>query len=79
MGYLRRIRLKNFRNFGSIDLTFEEGVSHIIGRNGLGKTNTLEAIHMLSTGRSFRTSNLKEAILHGRPISILKLSLRKMG
>ena len=79
MGYLRRIRLKNFRNFGSIDLTFEEGVSHIIGRNGLGKTNTLEAIHMLSTGRSFRTSNLKEAILHGASNFYIEAEFEKDG
>jgi len=34
----------------------------ICGNNGVGKTNLLEAIYLLSTGRSFRTTNLKDLI-----------------
>jgi DNA replication and repair protein RecF len=51
---LRTLRLRHFRNFASLDLTFPaEGVA-IIGDNGSGKTNLLESIYYLEIFRSFR-------------------------
>lgn len=50
----RELRLRQFRNFASLDLTFPvEGVA-IIGDNGSGKTNLLEALYYLEIFRSFR-------------------------
>lgn len=67
MSLLKRLRLYRFRSFSLLDICFEEGLQHIVGRNGLGKTNILEAIYLISTGRSFRTSNLKETIQYQQP------------
>lgn len=63
---LKRIKLLHFRNFERREFLFEAGMNHIIGENGMGKTNLLEAICLLSTGRSFRTANLKELIQQGK-------------
>ena len=65
MKWVKEIHLKNFRNFEKLSLSFTPNINMIVGENGIGKTNLLESIHMLSTGRSFRTSELKELILKG--------------
>ncbi|MBM3193109.1 MAG: DNA replication and repair protein RecF [Chlamydiae bacterium] len=62
---LKRIRLFQFRNFKKIDLEFGDGLNAIIGPNAIGKTTLLEAIHFISTGRSFRTQKLQEVIKKG--------------
>jgi DNA replication and repair protein RecF len=60
--HLRTLFLKNFRNFRETLLNFSPELNLIQGNNGQGKTNLLEAIYFLSTGRSFRTQHLKELI-----------------
>lgn len=53
---LRSLSIRNFRNLdGSFDLS--ERVSVVIGPNGIGKTNFLEAVDFLSKGKSFRTNH----------------------
>lgn len=51
---LKRLELSKFRNFSNLQLDFNEGLNVIIGQNGVGKTNIVEAIHYLSLARSFR-------------------------
>lgn len=55
------IHLSNFRNWQDYSLDFE-AVTILIGQNGRGKTNIMEAVWMISTGRSWRTSRDLEAI-----------------
>jgi len=50
----RSIRLRNYRNFERLDLQFEGAGAAIVGDNGSGKTNLLEAVHYLEIFRSFR-------------------------
>lgn len=58
---LEEIEAENFRNLsGSISLS--PGLNVLLGENGQGKTNWLEAIAVLAAARSFRTSRLSEAI-----------------
>lgn len=56
------LQLKNFRNIRSVDTEFSAGINVIYGLNAQGKTNLLEALYMLVTSRSFRTSNDRELI-----------------
>ncbi len=51
---IHQIRLTNFRNFSDAVVTFGERRNLILGRNAQGKTNLLEAIHILGVGRSHR-------------------------
>ncbi len=47
--YLSSLQVKNFKNLNSLSLPELERVNIITGRNGAGKTNTLQAIYFLST------------------------------
>jgi DNA replication and repair protein RecF len=52
---------ENFRNLSG-KLDFSQGLNILVGENGQGKTNWLEAIAVLASARSFRTSRLTEAV-----------------
>lgn len=61
---LDRISAENFRNLkGQAELS--PGLNILIGENGQGKTNWLEAVYFVSTGTSFRTSKRAESIAFG--------------
>ncbi|MBY0403194.1 MAG: DNA replication/repair protein RecF [Cyanobacteria bacterium] len=54
------ILLRNFRSYSDLDLQFSPGKNILLGRNGQGKTNLLEAIYFMSHSKSNRTSNDRE-------------------
>lgn len=56
------IVIRSFRNIRLVKAEFGAGINVICGRNAQGKTNLLEALYMLVTGRSFRTRNERELI-----------------
>ena len=51
---ISRLQVQNFRNLYPEVVEFGPGINCIVGRNGNGKTNILEAIYFLSTKKSFR-------------------------
>jgi len=51
---VEKLQIQNFRNLGSDVFTFVPGINCIFGKNGNGKTNLLEAIHLLTNKKSFR-------------------------
>ena len=55
---LRSITTENFRNLAAEEQEFHPSVNILVGRNGQGKTNLLEAIYFLATTKSFRTSRV---------------------
>ncbi|MBI4976555.1 MAG: DNA replication/repair protein RecF [Spirochaetes bacterium] len=61
------LTLRGFRNYSTADLSFEPGVTILTGDNGSGKTNLLEAIHLLADGRSFRTARDERLVKNGEP------------
>ena len=63
--YLHSLYLKNFRLYTEKNVVFAPNLNVIVGPNASGKTTILEAIHLLMTGRSFRTSQTKELIREG--------------
>lgn len=60
--YMKELVLENFRNYESLQLTFDNKVNVILGENAQGKTNVLEAIYVLAMAKSHRTSNDKDLI-----------------
>ena len=62
---LTEINLRNFRNYEALSLKFEPGVNLIVGDNAQGKTNLLEAISYLGSGKSFRAQKTSEMIRFG--------------
>ena len=59
------IQLRDFRNYEEFKITFDPGVNLIVGDNAQGKTNLLEAISYLGSGKSFRAQRTKEMIRFG--------------
>lgn len=59
------IRLSRFRNYPSLVLEPHPGTTVLYGPNGSGKTNLLEAMHLLSLGRSHRTAQDREMVAAG--------------
>ena len=47
--------LDNFRNYNHFFIEFDRDINILIGSNGQGKTNLIEAIYLLSVGKSFKT------------------------
>ena len=62
---LTQLYLRSFRNYEEASLSFDPGVNLIVGDNAQGKTNLLEAISYLGTGRSFRAQKTAEMIRFG--------------
>ena len=55
------LKLLNFRNYSKLDLSFSKN-NIIFGRNGMGKTNLIEAIYVLALSKTFRSNNEKVLI-----------------
>ena len=66
---LNNIQLRNFRNYEILELDFAPGVNLIVGDNAQGKTNLLESIMYLGSGKSFRTQKTGELIRLGSEFS----------
>ena len=62
---LNELTLKNFRNYTQLQVSFDPGVNLIVGKNAQGKTNLLEAISYLGSGKSFRTVKTSEMVRFG--------------
>lgn len=62
---LKILQLRDFRNYGEAYLTFDPGVNLIVGDNAQGKTNLLEAIAYLGSGKSFRAQRMGEMVRFG--------------
>jgi DNA replication and repair protein RecF len=57
---ISNLTLRNFRNYANLSMSFPEKTNVLVGENGQGKTNLLEAVFFLSMLRSFRTSSIKD-------------------
>lgn len=62
---LRSLKLRDFRSYGQAEAVLSPGVNILVGDNGQGKTNLLEAVYLLSGARSFRTPRRRELIAFG--------------
>lgn len=63
--HIKNIKLSGFRNLKDQSVDLYDGLNLLIGENGQGKTNFLEAIYLLATLRSFRSSSVKDVIRFG--------------
>lgn len=62
---LLRTRIRNFRNLKQVDLEPGARTTILVGQNGQGKTNTLEAIYFAATLRPLRATRLSELVQFG--------------
>ena len=64
--YIRQLRIRDFRNYNQLDVTFQPGFHLFTGYNGQGKSNLLEAIYLLGTLKSFRGVSNIQMVARGR-------------
>lgn len=69
---IKKLKLSNFRNFEDKTLEFAAEATVVVGPNTSGKTNILESIHLLSTGKSFKAEIEEEMIAYGEEIARVK-------
>jgi len=74
---LARITARNFRNLADSPIDFHPATNIVVGRNGQGKTNLLEAIYFLATTKSFRTPRMASVIRFGETSTYVAGSLRR--
>jgi len=70
--YLERLELVDFRSYSSARLNLAKGVRVLVGANGQGKTNLLEALHYLATGASHRVASDGPLVRAGAPAAIVR-------
>ena len=63
--FIKSLTLKNFRNYGEEQISFNDGINILTGANAQGKTNAAEAIFFLCTGYSPRANRDKLVIKNG--------------
>jgi len=66
---IKKISLQNFRNYRKKSFEFSPGKNLIIGPNAVGKTNLLEAIYLLASGKSLRAGVETEMISYGEEMA----------
>jgi|JI10StandDraft_1071094.scaffolds.fasta_scaffold00533_30 DNA replication and repair protein RecF len=63
---LTQLNLTHFKNFEKLNYPWQSGINFIIGPNGVGKTNILDAIYTSCITKSFFQTNDHQLILHGK-------------
>lgn len=69
--HLSAISLTQFKNYGRQDLEFSPRLNCLVGQNGAGKTNLLEAVYYLCMGKSYTGSPDQYSVRHGDDVSRL--------
>ena len=73
--YLEHLSLTDFRSYAQVDLTLTPGVTVLVGSNGLGKTNLVEAIGYLATLSSHRVSQDGPLLRFGTEVALIRAQL----
>ena len=72
---ITNLKLKNFRNHNELNLNFSDYKNIIIGNNGIGKTNIIEAIYYLALTKSFRTNNDEVLIKDNEEFAVIEATI----
>jgi len=73
--YLEQLSLTDFRSYAQVDLSLEPGVTVLVGSNGIGKTNLMEAIGYLATLSSHRVSTDAPLLRFGTERAMIRAKL----
>ena len=77
--HLQRLWLTDFRSYSSAELTFAPGLTALLGANGQGKTNIMEAVGYLATLSSFRGAPTEALVRHGADSAIVRAEGEREG
>ncbi|HEV8436258.1 MAG TPA: DNA replication and repair protein RecF [Thermoanaerobaculia bacterium] len=76
---LRSLTTESFRNLAAGEIPFHAAVNIVLGRNGQGKTNLLEAVYFLATTKSFRTNRIASVFRFDSPSVYVAGALERHG
>lgn len=76
---IKSLKLKNYRNYETLSLNFDDAANIFYGDNAQGKTNILEAIYMTGTTKSHRGAKDREMIRFGCEESHMETIISKNG
>jgi len=73
--YVRQLELTDFRSYARAEVLFEPGPSVLVGRNGFGKTNLIEALGYVATLGSHRVSTDQPLVRAGAERAIVRAAI----
>lgn len=76
---VQRVWLSNFRSYEAAEVSFSPMLTAVVGRNGAGKTNLLEAIAWLATLGSFRGAPTEALVRHDAPSAVIRAEVEREG
>jgi len=71
--HIKHLSLSNFRNYSTLELPLQPGVNLLVGRNGQGKTNLVEAIFYAATLNSHRVSGYLPLVKHHQDKAVMRI------
>ena len=74
---LQKLSLLNYKNFESQNFEFDPKINCFVGKNGVGKTNVLDAIYHLSFGKSYFNPITSQNIKHGSDFFVIEGNYEK--
>ena len=69
---LKNLSLLNYKNFETASFEFDSKINCLVGNNGVGKTNVLDAIYHLSFGKSYFNPITVQNIKHGEGFFVIE-------
>ena len=69
--HLKKISLFNYKNFSEVNYEFVSKINCFVGKNGIGKTNVLDAIYHLANGKSYFNPQTVQNIKHGEEFFVI--------
>lgn len=74
---IKSLELADFRNYETINISFDKGTNILYGDNAQGKTNILEAIYVSATTKSHKGSKDKEIVNFNKEEAHIRTYLEK--
>ena len=75
--FLKQLSLLNYKNLAQIEFDFDAKINCFVGKNGVGKTNILDAIYHLAYGKSYFNPLAIQNIKHGEEYFVIDALLEK--
>lgn len=75
--FLKRISLLNYKNFSEIDFELDSKINCFVGKNGIGKTNILDAVYHLANGKSYFNPLAVQNIKHDEDFFVIEGEFEK--
>ncbi|MBC7642733.1 MAG: DNA replication/repair protein RecF [Flavobacterium sp.] len=69
--YLKKLSLFNYKNFSEANFDFDDKINCFVGKNGIGKTNVLDAIYHLANGKSYFNPLAIQNIKHNEEFFVI--------